>query len=706
MERCCGTVPGRHGVIARNGTGIWEDGQSGLEGRVTWKSRVTPWLATAAVCILRVTSKASLCHNPTQENSVSSKKAQVSVTRRIALCYVRQSYTRDASDTNSPERQRANVQAVCDRNDWIPEWYEDAEGHKSGRDVKNRPGWLALTQRLGDPDVVALVANDLSRLHRKTWRIGYLLEQLDEHGVHLLLAAPGREIDTSTPFGKTMVTFFAMQDEAYAADIAQRAKDSILYRKGQGKTVGMPPFGTIRNEQGYLEPSPYGAWLLPKGRYVAGNVNQDPPEPGALWRGYYDCAKRILELYAENNRGIERIAYQMTDEGWVFRDRRHQPRTINRDDVRRVVSNWRQYAGLSPVGRAKDQNASLIDNPVSVLYDTGRSVFPLELLEQVAKIQEARSVTTRPFGSVKVAHPYALTRLLWCAQCERNAREQNNPKLRSRLSGVDQYGKLRYRHAEGVKCGCKTRSVFTHVIEDDFKKLIGVLSIKEDKLSLLVEMAIQAEQGGPTPMEDEIERQKQAAIAKLRRKIDAARDLFADGDLTREEYLNRKTAYEREIAHWETRTTDTQKAAIELRMCMEVLNMIESLWDESSDKDRQQLARMIFEEIIYDLDQQRIVHFTLKPWAERFLDLRMALRLMEGGDGNVPDGDDDGPGAGDGAPKDGGDDGDPGGSQGEAGGGNSGQKQNRSGLKTTSDLCPIGDSTTAPYLSSWVMQRT
>ena len=38
-----------------------------------------------------------------------------------------------------------------------------------------------------------------------------------------------------------------------------------------------------------------------------------------------------------------------------------------------------------------------------------------------------------------------LTRLLWCAQCERNARKQNNPKLRSRLSGVDQYGNLRYR---------------------------------------------------------------------------------------------------------------------------------------------------------------------------------------------------------------------------------------------------------------------
>ena len=90
-------------------------------------------------------------------------------------------------------------------------------------------------------------------------------------------------------------------------------------------------------------------------QHVVGEVEQDPPQPGALWRGYHDCAQRILELYAENKMGIERIAYQVTDEGWVFRDRKGHPRTINRDDIRRVTSNWRQYAGLSPVGRAKDK---------------------------------------------------------------------------------------------------------------------------------------------------------------------------------------------------------------------------------------------------------------------------------------------------------------------------------------------------------------
>jgi DNA invertase Pin-like site-specific DNA recombinase len=87
--------------------------------------------------------------------------------RNVALCYIRLSYTRNEDDANSPERQRANIEAVCQKAGWQMEIYQDTEGHKSGRDVKNRPGWLALSARLGDPDVAALVANDLSRLHRK-----------------------------------------------------------------------------------------------------------------------------------------------------------------------------------------------------------------------------------------------------------------------------------------------------------------------------------------------------------------------------------------------------------------------------------------------------------------------------------------------------------------------------------------------------------
>ncbi len=577
-------------------------------------------------------------------------------TRHVALCYIRQSFTRDASDTNSPERQRANIQTVCDREGWTPEWYMDAEGHKSGRDEQNRPEWLRLKERLSDPDVVALVANDMSRTHRKAWRVGRMVDELLEpQEIRLVLAAPGREIDTSTPMGRMLLMMIAMQDEGYANDISQRTKDAIKHRKRQGKTVGLPPFGTTRNKDGYLIPSTNGAWLLPSGQFMVGTTAETmPPVEGAVWRGYYDCARRMLELYAENRMGRERIAYEMNDEGWAFRDRKRRPRPIRRADVRRVTSNWREYAGIVTQGRAKDQVASQIGDPSEILHDTGRAVFPLELLQRVATVQEKRSQVKRPRGSVKVAYPYVLGRLIFCAYCEQMARKHDNPDLRTRLSGVDQYGKLRYRHVTGVKCGCNRRSVFTHIIEDEFRLLIDQLTLDPKALDLMVELAVQSEHGmAMADTKEDLEKQKQEAIAKCQRRIEAAKMVYLDGDMSRAEYISVKEQNEREIAHWQTRTAETEKAAVELQMCLNAINQMVKLWDQSTEEDRQNMAHMLFEYITYDLDKQQIVDFRLKAWADRYLVLRSDL-YGDGSEGT--------------------------------------ENENRSSLNETSDLCPIGDS--------------
>lgn len=42
------------------------------------------------------------------------KSPKKNVDRNTALCYVRLSWTRDDNDANSPERQRANIQRVCE----------------------------------------------------------------------------------------------------------------------------------------------------------------------------------------------------------------------------------------------------------------------------------------------------------------------------------------------------------------------------------------------------------------------------------------------------------------------------------------------------------------------------------------------------------------------------------------------------------------
>lgn len=131
----------------------------------------------------------------------------------------------------------------------------------------------------------------------------------------------------------------------------------------------------------------------------------------------------------------------MNRRGWAFRDRWNNPRVLKDDDVRRVISNWREYAEFVLQGRAKERIANEIEDPTSILYDTGRAVFDLELLFDVAKTQEARSITTRPLGSVTQPHIFALSFLTYCACCDRTADVQENPKLRSRIIWTQQGGR-------------------------------------------------------------------------------------------------------------------------------------------------------------------------------------------------------------------------------------------------------------------------
>ena len=58
---------------------------------------------------------------------------------------------------------------------------------------------------------------------------------------------------------------------------------------------------------------------------------------------------------------------------------------------------------------------------------------------------------------------------------------------------------------------------------------------------------------------------------------------------------------------------------------MEMVNRLKKFWDITEGEDRRLLAHSLFDEIVYDLDEQRIVDFKIKSWAEPFLILRAAL---------------------------------------------------------------------------------
>jgi DNA invertase Pin-like site-specific DNA recombinase len=546
--------------------------------------------------------------------------------RTIALCYIRKSWTREKKDEVSPKRQRDHIQAICNANGWTPEWYEDIVGHRSGMYEKNRPGWLALKARLNDRDVVALVANDLARLHRKGWRIGDLLDFVDQHGIHLVLADPRRQIDFSTPYGRMFAQLSAIFDEWYATDVSERWKADIAHRKAKGVTVGLPPFGTRRSKNtGFLVPSQEGAWLLPDGTWQAGRVGEASPIDGALWRGYFECAERILTMYADEQ-ARESICRRLQSEGWAFRDRQGQPAPLEIDDVRRVVSNWAEYGGHVSKHRARERHpVEYPPDEVIANLNPKRAVFDVDLLARVARTRRNRALRKHPTDSInKKARAYPLSGLTYCAHCERMAQNRNKPQWRSLLSG--RLG-IYYRHKPGGTCGCEHQSVRREVYEADFFRLIKLLEVKPEAIEKMLSLASQFD---PTPQEEkDLETQKTEAIAICNRRIQAAIDLYSEGRIDRKEYRRRIDQNEREIASWQARTNEHEQLGVELAMCLHAIETITRLWEVSSDEDKQGMARHLFDSIVYDLDTQQIVDFKLKPWADQFLMLRAALYAEE-----------------------------------------------------------------------------
>jgi hypothetical protein len=263
---------------------------------------------------------------------------------------------------------------------------------------------------------------------------------------------------------------------------------------------------------------------MPDGSFLAGKVGEDPPQENAVWRGYFECAQRILTRYAEGDIGTQRLSYLMNAEGWCFRDRKKSPRPITEDDVRRVFDE-----------PAKDRKAYEIQDPDSISFIEERAVFPIRLLRTVARTRKGRSIRPVDHGVNRETRIYPLANIVFCAHCEKLAEDNDDTRLRSRLGGAHNNGKPRYRHKPGVKCGTHNRSVRCHELEHDFARLITLLTIKPEAAGLMTELAIQSDQGF----------------------AEEHPNLYRDGVITREDYLADIERNEREIAHWEARMSET-----------------------------------------------------------------------------------------------------------------------------------------------------
>jgi hypothetical protein len=205
------------------------------------------------------------------------------------------------------------------------------------------------------------------------------------------------------------------------------------------------------------------------------------------------------------------------------------------------------------------------------------------------------------------------------------AKEQNNPRIRTRLGGTAN-DKLRYRHSDEFRCTAKKRSVPCDVLDTDFGNLVKGLYIRTDQqdtiLRLSAELIKAQHQNTDAQFE---EKQRENAINSCKKRYAAIQHIYKRGEMTPEEYEIEIEEVKRELAYWQNYTTDLEQSLVELGQCIQAVNQITNFWDTSTVEERHKMVSAIFQGVFYDLDRQRITNIELQPWAERFIVLRYSL---------------------------------------------------------------------------------
>lgn len=144
-------------------------------------------------------------------------------------------YIRVSTDNQTTQNQRRELEAYCNRQGWkITKFYDDTcSGSKS-----DRP---ALKQMLADSvkgKIQAVVCWKIDRLARSTSDLLNILLQLKQAGVDFVSAT--QAIDTTTAYGKMVLTFLGAIAEFEKDTIIERVRVGMARAKADGIRIGRP----------------------------------------------------------------------------------------------------------------------------------------------------------------------------------------------------------------------------------------------------------------------------------------------------------------------------------------------------------------------------------------------------------------------------------------------------------------------------------
>jgi DNA invertase Pin-like site-specific DNA recombinase len=145
-------------------------------------------------------------------------------------------YLRVSTDQQTTENQRLELEKYCQRQDWeIAKVYQD--NGISGK-TTDRPALQEMMRDAAKGGFVVLVVWKIDRLARSVADLLSILSSLRSNGVDF--CSTTQAIDTTTSYGKMVLTFLGAIAEFERETIVERVRAGISRARSQGVKIGRP----------------------------------------------------------------------------------------------------------------------------------------------------------------------------------------------------------------------------------------------------------------------------------------------------------------------------------------------------------------------------------------------------------------------------------------------------------------------------------
>jgi len=157
------------------------------------------------------------------------------------------------------------------------------------------------------------------------------------------------------------------------------------------------------------------------------------------------------------------------------------------------------------------------------------------------------------------------------------------------------------------------------IVHANVQSVLSTLRFRADLLTVMRDLAQHVDEVDLSNRDDQ-EARRRVSLRRLQRRLTNLHGDYEEGELERANYEGRLQDMTAKVTALQAQVFTEAVPKVSLLHSIDYLSDLRHLWHIASDTERQTLARLLFEDIVYDLDEQRIVSYRLKAWLVPLLD--------------------------------------------------------------------------------------